>query len=266
LIVAAVMAMLVAAPITVARAMPQVAQPPAPANATSIKRHDGQAEITWRDGRLVASGVTVSRLLIMAYGVRDVVDAPPWVRFDRFDITVDLPSDFRVPEQGSKNLQAFLTERFKLTAHTGSREFPIYAMVLAQRDGSLGPRLTRSQVECSSASPCGLSTTHGRTTGTGVTMPAVANHLFVGNRTSGQVVDREIVDRTGLDGRFDFTVEWTPDYPVQAARFRPYPSLLEANAPNLLKAYEEQLGLRVESQLAPKPVLIIDSIEQPAEK
>jgi uncharacterized protein (TIGR03435 family) len=262
-IVAAAIAMLVAAPITVARAMPQAPPAAAPVAAISIKRYP-PAQITWRDGRLVASNVTVRELLRMAYSVHDVVNAPRWVQFDRFDITTNLVFD-QVPERGSRNLQSFLTDRFKLQAHLGSKEFPIYALVQARRDGSLGPRLMRSTFVCSVESPCGFSTTHGRTTGRGVTMAGLASHFLVGSRTSGQVIDRELMDRTGLDGRFDLTVEWTPDDTSQAPQYRPFPSLLAANAPNLLAALEEQLGLRIESQLAPKPVLIIDSIEQPAE-
>jgi len=67
---------------------------------------------------------------------------------------------------------------------------------------------------------------------------------------------RQVLDRTGLSGRFDFTLEWTPDNASASS--------LESS-PRFLAALEEQLGLKLESQLAPRPVLIVDSIEEPAE-
>jgi uncharacterized protein (TIGR03435 family) len=79
------------------------------------------------------------------------------------------------------------------------------------------------------------------------------------------------MDRTGLSGRFDFRVEWAPDTAILTtpatpnASQQPFVSVLGANAPNFLRALEEQLGLTIESQLAPAPVLVIDSIEPPTE-
>ena len=70
-----------------------------------------------------------------------------------------------------------------------------------------------------------------------------------------QFLGRQVMDRTGLSGRFDFTLEWTPDNASASS--------LESS-PRFLTALEEQLGLKIESQLAPKPVRDIDSIEEPA--
>jgi uncharacterized protein (TIGR03435 family) len=82
--------------------------------------------------------------------------------------------------------------------------------------------------------------------------------------------DREVIDRTDLSGRFDFTLEWTPDpvardvlAPSQAAPRFAFP--VESNAPNFLAALREQLGLLLDNQLAPQPVLVIDNIEPPTE-
>jgi uncharacterized protein (TIGR03435 family) len=258
LIVTAAIAMLGVAPITVAREVPQ-----APFADVSVKRHS-PPRMEWRDGRLVATNVTVLELLRYAFSVLDVDAAPPWVHTGRFDITMNAPHDF-VLEQGSKNLQSLLAERFKLVAHRGSREFPIYALVLARPGGSLGPQITRSLVDCRVQRTCSMSTTHGRMTGRGVTMPGLASHLLIGSRTNSQVIDRPIEDRTGLSGQFDVTLEWAPDAPRQTPPSRPFNSVLESSAPNLLAALEEQLGLKIESQLVPKPVLVIDSIEQPTE-
>ena len=154
-------------------------------------------------------------------------------------------------------LRSFLAERFKLQAHHGSKEFPIYALVLTGQDESTGPRMTASQLDCRSrsgeSSACGLSGTTGRLSGRGVTMAQLAGmltrHLAAGTQIR---IDRPLIDRTGLSGAFDFTLEWTP-----------FP--LESSAPNFLAALQEQLGLRLDHELAPEPVLVIDRIEPPIE-
>jgi bla regulator protein blaR1 len=264
------------ASITVAHEMPQpqtrspTASPPTFETA-SLKRNPS-SRISHVDGRMIATNMSLRRLLIFAFGVRDIDNAPWWVE-DRFDIVATAPAEF-VPEQGSKMLQSLLTERFKLVAHRGSKEFPIYALVLARPDGRLGSQMIRSQIDCSRERLiCGMSSTGGRLAGGGVTMAQLAKllptHL---HHHSRRAFDRELIDRTGLTGRFDFTLEWTPDEiaPRTAARsgppqFRPFTSALESNAPRLLAALQEQLGLQIDSQLTPEPVLVIDKIERPTE-
>ncbi|HLG56979.1 MAG TPA: M56 family metallopeptidase [Vicinamibacterales bacterium] len=299
LMVMGAIAILGIAPIGVARAMPQA---PAAGAAASVVT-SGDVSITRKppasmrlfDGRLVATNVTVRELLISAFAVSDVDNLPFWARSDRFDIVANVPPD--VPrQQESKNLQAFMAERFKLVAHRAEREFPVYALVLARPDGSLGPQMTRSQTDCSpeavrarsaSGNPpppaatgerpaCGISSTHGRLAGGGVTMAFLARSLptHLGLPIgSGRFFDRQVIDRTGLSDRFDFTLQWTPDAPASSSavpsgppRFQPFVSSLESTAPRFLAAVQEQLGLKLESQLAPEPVLVIDKIEAPAEK
>jgi uncharacterized protein (TIGR03435 family) len=187
-------------------------------------------------------------------------------------------------EQEWKSVQAFLIERSKLVAHRGLRDFPVYALVLARPGGGLGPQMTRSQMDCTAdavraravtgtAPPpaqagerpsCGTSSSHGRLTGRGITLEEFARNLPMHVRfqsigqfafqSSSQFIGRQVMDRTGLSGRFDFTLEWTPD---TAAASSP------ESSPRFLAALEEQLGLKVESQLVPRPVLIVDSIEEP---
>jgi uncharacterized protein (TIGR03435 family) len=87
------------------------------------------------------------------------------------------------------------------------------------------------------------------------------------NVMQAAVLDRPVVDKTGLAGRYDFTLTWTPD----DSQFRsmgitvPPPSG-DANAPpGLFTAIQEQLGLKLESTSAPADVLVIDRLEKPSE-
>ena len=269
----------------------------------SLKRHEGVDFKTTQmyfsgdpdgrpgvgpDGRfqlVVATNVTARQLLWFAfpqftegrvnigYNLVDTANAPGWVDSDRFDLVAKAQS--RVTRaQLYEMLQSMLFERFKLKAHRGSTDVPIYALALA-RQGSPGPGLTPSQVDCRSnpgePSPCGLSGTVGRLTGRGVTMAGLvrplANHFGPGSRIT---FDRLVVDRTGLSGAFDFTLEWTPDpvasVPVSSqgpAGVPRLPSVPVASAANFLAALEQQLGLVILPEFAAETALIIDEIELP---
>ena len=176
-------------------------------------------------------------------------------------------------------MQSLLAERFKLVAHLGSKEFPIYALVPSRSDGNLGPRMAPSQIDCTSmagaSSPCGLSGTSGRLVGRGLTLAqlikVLPNHLGGGRHRVS--FDRRVIDGTGLSGAFDFTVEWTPDTISQElgmsgttprlVQYREFAFPIETNAPNFVKALHEQLGLMLETRWTPEPVLVIDQIERP---
>ena len=295
LIVVATAAMIGMAPITVARAMPQ-AQGAAASQSTTfadatIKRLPN-VELRQIDGRIIGTGLTVQNLLTMAFDVRDIENVPLWVRMDRFDIVAKAPAEITKTRE-SKHLQALLIERFKLVAHQETRDFPVYALVLARPDRSLGPQLTPSQMDCSrresirartvsgvepaaaaQALPnCSTTSSDGRIAGGGVTLEELTRNLpthlrFYG---TGVLFDRPLLDRTGLTGRFDFRLEWEQDVAGSSAapsgrrQVQPLMSALESNAPRFLAALQQQLGLKIESQMAPAPVLVIDSIEPPTE-
>ena len=295
LIAVAAAAMIGIAPITVARAMPQAqgagaAQSPTFAEA-SIKRLP-PAQLRRIDGRIIVTGLTVQNLLTMAFAVRDIENAPLWVRMDRFDIVANAPPETTKTRE-AKDLQALLIERFKLVAHQETRDFPVYALVLARPDGSLGPQLTPSRMDCSrrdsiraravsgvepaaadQALPnCSTTSSDGRMAGGGVTLEELAGNLpthlrFYG---TGRMFAGQLIDRTGLTGRFDFRMEWEQDVAGSSGAASrppqgpPSMSALESSAPRFLAALQQQLGLKIETQMVPAPVLVIDSIEPPTE-
>jgi uncharacterized protein (TIGR03435 family) len=293
LIVTGAVATLGVAPITVARAMPQVqptdtAASPLRFETVSIKRNTGFTAQMSRltEAGLTATNVPVRHLLWAAYGppirVSQIDSAPEWIDSDRFDILAKAPlgaTEWR--GHSTEMLRSLLADRFKLVAHLGSRELPVYALVVTRPVGSPGLRMAPSQIDCrpkpGASSPCGLSGSAGRLEGCGITMAQfvgiLANHLGASNRIQ---FDRPVIDRTALSGTFDFNVEWTPDpiarealAPSQSAprvfEYKPYSFPLESNAPTFLKALQDQLGLKLDAQLTPQPVLVIDQIEPPTE-
>jgi uncharacterized protein (TIGR03435 family) len=209
-------------------------------------------------------------------GPHQIDNAPEWIDSDRFDVIAKAPSR-ATKEQMNQMMQSLLAERFGLVAHVGSKDFPIYALVLSRSDGNLGPRITPSDIVCSSrpgaSSTCGLSSSTGRLVGRGVAIPDLVkiwpNHMSGAHHVG---LDRRLIDATGLNGAFDFTLEWTPDAreirPLDETRFlqyRPFASPIESKAPNFLAALQEQLGFLLENQWAAEPVLVVDRIEPPAE-
>ena len=112
-------------------------------------------------------------------------------------------------------LRSLLQDRFRLRVHTETRDLPAYALVLARRDGRLGPELRESTTECpasnaaaSNADPdrwCGIRATGGVIVGRGVPAGRLAGSL-----SGYATVDRFVTDRTGLTGRYDFSIEYAP--------------------------------------------------------
>lgn len=214
-----------------------------------------------RAGSFTASNVTAGQLIIYAYRLRQfqLAGGPGWINADRFDIQARAPENAKTDNPAMT--RALLRDRFKLVAHTETRQEQIYALVPAHADGRLGPQIKASTLNCSppepgAVSPCGTNTsvneTAGRLTGTGQSMQNLANVL------GSFGLSRMVLDRTALKGGFDFELRWTPDSLVGTA------GAAQANdAPSIFAALQEQLGLRLESQRGPVEFLVVDSIEQP---
>lgn len=153
-------------------------------------------------------------------------------------------------------MRAMLGERFHLAARYDMRDRPVYALVRAD-DQTLGPRMRHSTVNCDSAPrqpppptgpvpPCAARFTSGSIVASGFSMEPLAVNLA---RAAG----RTVVDRTGLTGPFDFSLEWVADPLAGDA----------GDAVSLFTAMQEQLGLKLQASRAALPVVVIDRIERP---
>jgi uncharacterized protein (TIGR03435 family) len=151
-------------------------------------------------------------------------------------------------------LQKLLADRSNLSFHRDKKELSVYAITVAKT----GPKLTKSEGD-----PNGLPGLFFRGLGNlparNATMADFAGVL------QGAVLDRPVVDRTGLAGRYDFQLQWTPDR-SQFISMRvkvPAPPDDPAAPPDLFTAIQQQLGLKLESAKAPVEVLVIDHVEKP---
>jgi uncharacterized protein (TIGR03435 family) len=146
-------------------------------------------------------------------------------------------------------LQAVLAERFQMKVHQEDREAPIYALIVAKNGSKLK--------EATEAGADSLNVERGQIIGHSLSLQELAKGLTGGN--TGRVV----VDRTGLTGKYDFTLTWTPDQ--GAAPPGPDGGATEnVPGPSIFTAIQEQLGLKLEPAKGPVKTLVIDHIERPS--
>ena len=203
-------------------------------------------------------GTTVNDLIVFAYGVhvRQISGAPAWVESDKFDITGKPEGGGRPnPNQFKTMLQKLLADRFQLAFHRDKKQLTVYALTV----GKNGPKLTRSEA----ASPIpNLPFRLGNLPASNATMEEFAGVMQAH-------LDRPVVDQTGLKGRFDFQLQWTPDETqsdsLRGAGAPPKPPEGAETQPDLFTAIQQQLGLKLESTRAQTDVLVIDKVEKPSE-
>ena len=202
---------------------------------------------------------SLSALITFAYGLhaRQITGAPAWVESDKYDLTAKPDGEGQPNDKQWKTMvQKLLADRFQLTFHREKKELSVYAIVV----GKTGPKLTKSEGD-----PNGLPGLFFRKLG--VLNSRNATMVDFAGLMQGSVLDRPVVDQTGLSGRFDFELKWTPDE-TQFGGFGvrvPPPAGDAAAPPDLYTAIQEQLGLRLQSTKAPVDVLVIDRVEKPSE-
>jgi uncharacterized protein (TIGR03435 family) len=205
-----------------------------------------------RGNRFATEGTTFVDVFKYAYNVNpdQVVGGPGWLRTLKFDILADPETQERPSSDQMKVLvQQLLMERFHVSMHRESRVLPVYALMRTAD----APKLTKS-----TADPAGIPVVGYNPRG----------ELEAGNATMANfatflqrfALDRPAVDQTGIVGRFDLVLRWTPD------NARAGESQEDAAAPpGLFTAMKEQLGLRLQPTKAATDVFMIDRVEKPSE-
>ena len=170
-------------------------------------------------------------------------------------------------------LQRLLEDRLQLKFHRDIKELPIYALEVAKSG-----KLHASEGECAPLpngpppapqpgkfpqTPCGgmmmgFGSINGTSVGLAMLTPVLARNL-----------GRTVVDKTGLKGEFDIKVQWTPDQALQGPPVGVPPDVPQPrpdpDGPSIFTAFQEQLGLKLESQKGPVEVIVIDHVEKPSE-
>lgn len=243
-------------------------------------------------GRFVAEGVTVRALIAASYGgyiplrSDQMTGGPKWIDSERYDVEARAEtasaddSPFRELKGDDDFTGAFamvrtlLAERFRLVVHEKTTEGRVYALITSRRDRAFAPQIHNSTIDCEKIAangpfappltgrdgtplrPCGVRAMSGQIIGSGGTMAQLAQRLAMVS-----AIERDVVDRTGLTARYDFTLNWTPTTPSRQQESESAPA---ADAgPSLFAALQEQLGLKLEPQRGAVRVLVIDRVERP---
>ncbi len=236
-----------------------------------------------------ATSATLRMLIRTAYGVEDyqISGAPKWLDSEGYDVEAKMDSsvadelrklseDQRKAER-QRMLQALLTDRFKLALHHESKELPAYALVVAKDGPKLQAAKPGDTYPNGFKGPDGGSGagifhigmyTGGRADLVGQGLPMATLVQLLSERLQSAVLDK-----TGLKGNYDFTLQWTTDV-SQAPSPAPSgisqqgtgsPSPIQSSGSSIFTAIQEQLGLKLELQKSPGEILVIDHVEKPSE-
>jgi uncharacterized protein (TIGR03435 family) len=204
------------------------------------------------------TGTSVRTLIQFANGVHPrQITGPAWIDSERYDITI------KADQEGAPNIpqervlvQKLLADRFKIISHREKKELSLYALTVAKG----GPKLAAHPGPPSNqwGYGFGLGSINGRNS----TMTEFAGWL------QANLMEQPVVDRTGLTDRYDFSLRYTPD---PSMRLTNVPDAIarpasDADAlPDLFTAFQQQLGLKLESTRGPADIVVVDSIERPSD-
>jgi uncharacterized protein (TIGR03435 family) len=214
---------------------------------------------TVKGRQFMTINTTLADLINFSYGVhaRQITNAPNWMETDKFDLTAQPDGPGQPSERQWKlMIQKLLTDRFGLKFHRDKKELSVYAITIAKS----GHKLTKSE-----GNPNGLPSLLFRGLGN---LPGMnASITDFANVLQSAVLDRPVVDQTGLAGRWDFQLRWTPDeFQFGGLGVRPPAPTGDAGAPpDIYTAFQEQLGLKLEGTKAPTEVFVIDAVSKPSE-
>ena len=216
-------------------------------------------------GRLTARNATLRALVRAAYAVEDfqVEGGPSWAASQRFEIVATAAPGVSGTDMWPM-LRTLLEDRFGLKARIVRRDMSAFSLVRARGDGALGPDLKRSSADCSAPRGCGVAP-FGRNGG--FAMRATGQSLAVLTRLVSQALGEPVLDRTGLDGLYDFELAFdTSDLAPRAAQsglLPPGVAAAPSDNPPLATALQEQLGLKLERQRASIEVVVIEAATLP---
>ena len=243
------------------------------------ERDDRRTMMMTPDGQSLR-GIPLQMVLRQAFGVEDdrIIGAPGWTKSSRWDIEAKVsPEDAPKLEklkvdQRREMLLPLLVERFNLKYHVEQREIPTYALVIAKG----GPKLTETKPDDTGTrefpGPNGGPTPRGMVRMGAGRIDAHGGGIEFLTHALSPMLGRTVLDKTGLTGKYDFTLHWTPDpgmMPMRGPGGDGGPahgdSATDEGGPSIFTAVEEQLGLKLESQKSKVDVIVIDHIDLPSE-
>ncbi len=207
-----------------------------------------------RGGRYEVRTATMVDLISVAYGMESdkVVGGPNWLDWDRFDVLAKAPPA-TTQENLKLMLQSLLADRFKLAVHKDTKLMPAYVLTAGKGKPKMKAAGAADQVGCQGVpqNPAPGAVPYQAIACHSATMAMLADVLR--GYGGGTYLADPVVDQTGLAGAWDFELKWTPRNRLAQAG---------PDGISLFDAVGKQLGLKLEPQKAPLPVLIVDSVNE----
>ena len=205
------------------------------------------------DGRFTATGSVAKLVVMLAYDVQEaqIIGGPSWFTTEKWDIEArsDNQGEHSI-EETRRMVQNMLEERFGLRIHRETEQRPAYALTVAKG----GPKFKAAEQR----------STNVRITSSSISLER--GDLARMTQVLSAALGRPVIDRTGLEGLYDLSLQWD-DAPMRQGGV---PGLDVPPAPgndhgSIFTAIQDQLGLRLESQRAPVEVIVVDRIERPSQ-
>jgi bla regulator protein BlaR1 len=198
-------------------------------------------------GRFTTHNLTLKDLISLAYDVdaEFVSGGPNWADSDSFDINAKIPEELvlhMTVETEQQMIQSLLASRFRLALHRETRQVDGYDLTVVKK----GPKM---EISASGDENSHINTNNTHLTAKNVTMEGFAKYL-----SSSRDVGKLVVDKTGLAGRYNFTLDWAPERVTDAHT---------DDRPSIFTALQEQLGLRLSPAKVPIQAVAIDRAEKP---
>jgi uncharacterized protein (TIGR03435 family) len=206
------------------------------------------------DGYLVQN-MPVKIMISLMYKVpaRQIKDAPDWLNSDRYDIQAKADHAYSIDDLHIM-FQNLLADRFNLKFHKEIKEGPVYALMVDKSGSKM--KVNESAQDYKIPLVPGPDNVF---IGTRVPMQYLC--WFLGQQLTAQ--GRPVIDKTGLDKSYDFTLSFLPELPPNVSKENLPPNLLDR--PSLFDALKEQLGLKLQAEKGPVEYYVIDHVEKPSE-
>src|SRR5271157_975331 len=222
----------------------------------SVKRNTtaGDSEPTGdsSNGRLSLRNMPLFVLVAQAYQVNyDRLVGPDWIRTERYDIDAKFPPDAKSDATLRLMLQNLLAERFKLVVHRDQTPALVYALVVAKN----GPKLQAASAGSEPKNTCSGKNSQLICMNRKSTMADLVRNLP--RWMPRDWFDLPVVDQTGLEGTYDFSLTWTSTRRADDTSAASDPGFI-----SLFDALQDQLGLKLERRKAPLDRIVIDHLER----
>jgi len=230
-------------------------------DVATIKPHDPDVPgfgIQIRGRRFTTVATPLSSLIAFAYGLhpRQILEAPSWVETEKYDIVAEVAG----PDEAANGLtmisrvQTLLADRFALAFHREKKTLSVYGIVV----GKNGPKFLQNTGDPKANPTYGFR-------GLGMMTAVNAGVANLAAWLQRYVLDRPVIDHTGITGVYNFNLNWRAD----EFQFSDIGGVLprsadEADRPDLYTAIQQQLGLRLETMKAQVEVFVVDRVNMPS--